>query len=528
MRLRISQLSVRLNYTNADVIKAVCRQLRCNKDQLSNLEILRRSLDARKKDRLPSYILSVEVDHRGKPPHQKPGRIEKAPKSEPSPIFPSITPAPNPPVVIGAGPAGLMAALTLAKAGHKPLLIERGAETPERETQVAEFWKNGNLDTESNVLYGEGGAGLFSDGKLTARSKDRARIRRFFETLVECGASPDILIEAMPHIGTDDLTHIIPAVRQKIWDHGGACAFNSRFEGLIIEDGAVRGVKVSGQEIRTDAVFLATGHSARDVYTLLAEAGVPLEAKPFAVGVRLEIPQQRIDTAQYGKWAGHDSLDSASFRLTRKEEDHARRCYSFCMCPGGEVISCASSEGLLTSNGMSLSARAEPFGNAAFLIPVDISDFPAGGQYPELAGIEFQKRMERAAFETGGSNYGLPAARLIDFVEGNLGDIPKERSCANAAPAILQNILPDFVSETLHSALPKMLNELNRTPLEEALLYASETRSSAPVRVLRDRNGESTGIKGLYPCGEGAGYAGGIVSSALDGMKLAEEFALKK
>jgi uncharacterized FAD-dependent dehydrogenase len=528
MRLRVSQIQVKLNYSEADVIKAVSRQLRCAPDRIYNLEILRRSLDARKKDQPPKYVLTVEVDHRGKPPHQKPGRVEKAP-APPPPFSPSPAPAtPKPPVIVGAGPAGLMATLTLAKAGYKPLLIERGAETPDRESQVAEFWKNGTLDVESNVLYGEGGAGLFSDGKLTARSKDRDRIRRFFETLVECGASPDIMIEAMPHIGTDDLTQIIPAIRQQIWDHGGACAFNTRFEGLIIENGAVRGVKASGKEIRTDTVFLATGHSARDVYTHLAEIGAPLEAKPFAVGVRLEVPQERINVAQYGKWADHPALGSASFRLTRKEEDRARRCYSFCMCPGGEVISCASSEGLITSNGMSLSARAEPFGNAAFLVPVDFSDFPTQERHPELAGIEFQKRLERAAFEAGGSNYSLPAARLIDFLEGKASDLPAQRSCKTATPSILQDILPDFISDTLHSALPKMLGELNRTPLEEALLYASETRSSSPVRILRGRYGESTGIKGLYPCGEGAGYAGGIVSSALDGMKLAEEFALKR
>ncbi|WP_372806206.1 NAD(P)/FAD-dependent oxidoreductase [Pontiella sp.] len=523
MRLRINQLAVRLNYGEADVIKAICRQLRCDSDQLSNLEILRRSLDARKKDVLPRYILSVEVDHRGKPPMQKPGRVEKAPRPEPAPTYPAVAPSTNPPIVVGAGPAGLMAALTLAQAGHKPLLIERGAATPDREGQVAEFWKSGTLDVESNVLYGEGGAGLFSDGKLTARTKDRARVRRFFETLVACGASTDILIDAMPHIGTDDLTQIIPAIRQQIRDFGGACAFNTWFEGLIIENGAVRGIKASGQEIRTDAVFLATGHSARDVYGQIARDGVPLEAKPFAVGVRLEIPQRLINTAQYGKWAEHPLLGSASFRLTRKEEAHARRCYSFCMCPGGEVISCASSEGLLTSNGMSLSARAEPFGNAAFLVPVEQADFPTAHV---LGGVAFQEAMEEKAFRAGGSDYGLPAARLVDFLEGNLGDLPGERSCQRAVPAVLQEILPDFVADTLHAALPGMMRELNGTPLEEALLYASETRSSAPVRILRGRDGQSE-IKGLYPCGEGAGYAGGIVSSALDGMKIAEEFALK-
>ncbi|HEY5653387.1 MAG TPA: hypothetical protein VIR63_03345, partial [Pontiella sp.] len=280
----------------------------------------------------------------------------------------------------------------------------------------------------------------------------------------------------------------------------------------------------SGKEIRTDACFLATGHSARDVYSLLAEHGVPMEAKPFAVGVRLEIPQHRINTAQYGEWTKLPQLGSASFRLTRREETHARRCYSFCMCPGGEVISCASSEAELTSNGMSLSARAEPFGNAAFLVPVELSDFP---NTSPLSGIDFQKKMERAAFEAGGFNYGLPAARLIDFLEGRSGELPKERSCQRAVPALLQDILPDFVFDTLHSAIPKMLRELNGTPLEEALLYASETRSSSPVRILREKDGQSTGVKGLYPCGEGAGYAGGIVSSALDGMKLTEYFSLK-
>jgi uncharacterized FAD-dependent dehydrogenase len=526
MRLRINQLSVRLAYGEGDVLKAVCRLLRCSKEQLQGLEILRRSLDARKKDREPRYILSVEIDYSGKPPMLKPGQLEKAPRPEPPLVYPNHADSDPPPVVIGAGPAGLMAALTLAEAGRKPLLIERGAETPDREKQVAAFWKDGTLDTESNVLYGEGGAGLFSDGKLTARSKDRARIRRFFETLVSCGASPEILYDAMPHIGTDDLTRIIPAIRNRIWELGGACAFNSRLEGLHIENGALRGIVASGKEIRTNACFLATGHSARDVYSMLAEYGVPLEAKPFAVGVRLEVPQRRIDEAQYGKWAGKlPMLGSASFRLTRKEEGHARRCYSFCMCPGGVVISCASSVGRITANGMSYSARNKPFGNAAFLVPVEVSDFPAEGN-PALAGILFQERMERAAFVAGGATYGLPAARLIDFLEGKKGALPVGRSCLQSTPAVLQELLPEFVSRTLESAIPKMLNELNRTPLEEAVLYASETRSSSPVRVIRDSTGMSTGVQGLYPCGEGAGYAGGIVSSALDGMKSSEQFVL--
>ena len=529
MRLRINQIAVRLAYGEGDVLEAVCRELRCQKEQLDRVEILRRSLDARKKDQEPRYILSIEVDYSGKPPMLKPGQLEKAPKPEPRLVFPTLGNLANPPVVIGAGPAGLMAALTLAEVGYRPLLIERGSESPDREKQVEAFWKHSKLDVESNVLFGEGGAGLFSDGKLTGRSKDRARIRRFFETLVSCGASPDILFDAMPHIGSDDLAHIVPAIRNRIWELGGACAFNSRLEGLQIENGTLRGIVASGKEIRTDACFLATGHSARDVYGLLAENNVPLEAKPFAVGVRLEIPQQRIDEAQYGKWANLPMLGSASFRLTRKEEANARRCYSFCMCPGGLVISCASSEGLITSNGMSLSARDKPFGNAAFLVPVEPADFHtcASVKNPMLAGIEFQQKVERAAFEAGGSGYGLPAARLVDFLAGKKGELPTERSCMQATPALLQDILPEFVFQTLESAIPKMLRELNGTPLEEIVLYASETRSSSPVRILRDSSGESTGVKGLFPCGEGAGYAGGIVSSALDGMRAAEQHILK-
>ncbi len=524
MRLRINQIAVRLAYGEGDVLKVICRKLRCEKEQLDHLEIIRRSLDARKKDREPRYILSLEIDYLGNPLTLQAGQVEKAPPSEPPLVFASPKKGGHPPVVVGAGPAGLMLALTLAEAGLKPLLVERGAETDERAKQVETFWKSGELNAESNVLYGEGGAGLFSDGKLTARSKDRARIRRFFETLVACGASPDILIDAAPHIGSDDLTQIIPALRKRIWDLGGACAFNSKLENIRIEGGALRGVTVAGKKIRTDACFLATGHSARDVYSMLAEHGVALEAKPFAVGVRLEIPQHRIDTAQYGRWGKHPNLGSSSFRLTRKEEGTARRCYSFCMCPGGLVIPCTSSKGLLTTNGMSLSARDKPFGNAAFLVPVGLSDFGSGSGHLALAGIEFQKQMERAAFEAGGFNYGVPAARLVDFLEGKTSELPAERSCTRAVPAVLQNILPGFVSDTLQAAIPNMLRELNGVKPEEATLYAAETRSSAPVRILRAPTGESITVKGLYPCGEGSGYAGGIVSSALDGMKAAERY----
>jgi uncharacterized FAD-dependent dehydrogenase len=432
--------------------------------------------------------------------------------------------------VVGAGPAGLLAAFELAEAGLNPILIERGEAAGDRSLRVEEFWRQGILNTESNVLYGEGGAGLFSDGKLTSRSKDRPKVRRFLEILVECGADRDILIDAEPHLGSDVLAEVVPALRRRIIELGGTVRFGVKLDRIIIENGVLRGVVVGGEELRTDRCILAAGHSARDVYTMLAEQGAALEAKPFAVGVRLEIPQSRIDAAQWG--GAVPALGRASFRMTRREEDGARACYSFCMCPGGLVISCASSENLITSNGMSLSKRNLQFGNAAFLVPVAISDFPqtaASSSLPsaaELAGIEFQRKIEAAAFAAGGSNYGLPAQRLIEFLEGaSPSALPQERSCTNAVAAQLRGLLPEFVENTLLSAVPKMLRGLCGVRLDEALLYAAETRSSSPVRILRQQNGESLNVRGLYPCGEGSGYAGGIVSSAIDGLRIAEVIA---
>jgi uncharacterized FAD-dependent dehydrogenase len=349
------------------------------------------------------------------------------------------------------------------------------------------------------------------------------------------------------------LEELVPALRNKIIALGGEVRFGARLDRLEIENGAVRGAVVSGEQIRTDTCVLATGHSARDIYEMLSEQGVPLEPKGFAVGVRLEIPQHRIDTAQWG--GSFPMLGKASFRMTRREEENARSCYTFCMCPGGLVMSCASSEGLITTNGMSLSKRDKPLGNAAFLVPVFPSDFPVVGQasrtrepvsaantgypeyrgslsynkigqYPVLAGIEFQKKLEAAAFAAGGSDYSLPAQRLIDFLEGAESDIPEQRSCTRAVPAQLRGLLPEFVEHTLRSAVPKMLGSMRGVHLDEALLYASETRSSSPVRVVRGEDGQSA-VRGLFPCGEGAGYAGGIVSSGIDGLRQAETIVLQ-
>ena len=525
MRLRIHQIKLKLDYEKADVLSALARLLNCHGSELENLELLRRSLDARAKGRPPRFVLSVEVDYTGDAkPELKPGRVELAKAPEPAAsIKPSFSPKQQP-VVVGAGPAGLLAAYTLAKAGWKPLLIERGVDVRIRSQQVETFWQEGVLDPESNVLYGEGGAGLFSDGKLTSRSKDRASIRTLFELLVDCGASSDILIDAEPHLGSDALARVIPELRSRILRFGGEIRYGAKLEAVSIEDGVLRGIRVSGQSIDAEHCFLATGHSARDVYTLLAEAGVPLAAKPFAVGVRAEMPQSRLNVAQYGvDWATHPKLGPASFRLTRRPSDSSRGCYTFCTCPGGLVMSCASSEGMLTTNGMSYSKRAKPFGNAAFLVPVGVEDYPIGLQRPELAGVILQETLERAAFSAGGEDFGLPAQTLEDFLADRASrGLPDARSCQRAIAANLGAILPEAVATTLRETLPRMLRELNGIRREDVLLYGIETRSSSPVRVPRDPGTrQSPGARGLFPIGEGSGYTGGIVSSALDGMAAA-------
>ena len=525
MRLHINQIIMKLEYTPEDVLHAIAGRLGGDEQDLSDVEVLRRSIDARKKDRPPHYVLSVEVSYEGEtPPPLAPGQVDVVEPPAPRPALRGTRHGAHRPIVVGAGPAGLMTALTLAEAGCRPLLVERGQQTETRQLQVGTFWRQALLDPESNVLYGEGGAGLFSDGKLTARSKDRIAVRHFFEILVACGASPDVLIDAEPHIGSDVLLEIIPVLRQRIVESGGEVQFNARLDDVATEDGTLRGVVVSGTEHRTDACFLATGHSARDVYRLLDRKAVPLEAKPFAIGVRLEFPQRRIDWAQYGRWSLQPSLGSASFRLTWKGGRDTRSCYSFCMCPGGLVLACASSEGLLTTNGMSFSGRAKTFGNAAFLVPVGSEDCTVQeDDHPALAGVAFQETLERAAFQAGGADYSLPAQRLVEFLAGtDPREIPAERSCARAVPVDLHPLLPPIVGKTLRRAIPRMLRELNDVRLEEVLVYATETRSSSPVRIVRDPStGESLGAHGLYPIGEGSGYAGGIVSSALDGMNAA-------
>ncbi len=531
MHIQIQQVNVPLNYNDATLLQRVARKVACQPSDLSNLQILRRSLDARPRNPEPTFVLYVSADL----------ALTALPKEAHLPSIEILTlpPAPSPlpirprkqgeptPIVVGAGPAGLMAAYKLAMAGARPLLIERGETATERSSKVAHFWKDGTLNPESNVLFGEGGAGLFSDGKLTARSKERGRIREFMELLHACGASDNVLIDAEPHVGSDVLLDIVARIRQRIITAGGEVRFGARLEKVIITKGRLQAVVINGQETPCEFCVLAVGHSARDVYAMLAEAGVDLAQKPFAVGVRLELPQATIDRAQYGRFAGNSMLGAASFRLTRHEEKGIRSCYSFCMCPGGKVISCASEPGLLTTNGMSYSKRSLVMGNAAFLVPVGPADYPTHA-VPAMAGLEFQRELEKAAFTAAGGGYLVPAIRLVDFLAKRISaTLPEGRSCPRAVPVEFRSILPAFVTRTLEVAIPYMLKELNGSKLNEVILYAPETRSSSPLWVTRTPEGESTNTRGLYPVGEGAGYSGGIVSSALDGMRAGERWSLE-
>jgi uncharacterized FAD-dependent dehydrogenase len=423
------------------------------------------------------------------------------------------------PIVVGGGPAGLFAALSLAEKGIPVLLLERGASVPRRVLDVEGFWEKGILNPESNVCFGEGGAGTFSDGKLTSRAKNplAAEVKRI---LVDCGAPADILVDAHPHIGSDRLRLVVVNMRKRLLELGGEVLFGSRVTDFLAGHGQISGVVVNNsEEIMADHVILATGQAADDTYRTLEEKGVAMAPKAFAMGLRVEHPQELINSIQYGKWAGRPQLPPAEYFLTAKIEHLNRSVYSFCMCPGGSVIASSAEAGGVVTNGMSLLERNGKLANSAVVVNIRTEDL--GGDGP-LAGLAFRRHWEKRAFVAGGSDYQAPVQRLTDFLTG-LKSSPQVR-CSyrpGGRDADVSTVLPSFVVDALKAGFAEFERKMPGFVTEEAVLIGVETRTSSPVRILRDEDGQSISMKGLFPCGEGAGYAGGIISSALDGMKAA-------
>lgn len=521
MRYTVSNIKLNLGYTKNDLVKYFKSKPFCLDISAENITVLRRSIDSRSNTNPPYYVISALI------------KTDKKLKVTPNvKIFEGFNKISLPnlakktkhsPVVIGAGPAGIMASLILAEAKTDPIIVEQGEASAKRNATVSDFWDKKILNPLSNVLFGEGGAGMFSDGKLTSRSKEKPLIRYFFEKLIEAGAPSKIMYESFPHLGSDLMLKIIPNLRQMIIANGGTFLFNHKLTDIRTENNKISAVIINNEkEIKTDSLFLATGHSARDIYTMLEKQKVSMIQKPFAMGVRIEMPQRAIDKSQNGKWADIEELKKSSFRLTHKGKGDRRDCYSFCMCPGGEVIACASAENEIFTNGMSLSDRNLKHGNAAFLVPVTPLDFKNDKDL--LAPINMQKELEKKAFNVSG-NYLMPGQNLKSFLNDTKNYNIKKSLQEKTVPYSLKNILPDFITYTLKKSVPVMLSKLKDVNLNECTIYGPETRSSSPLTIQRNRdNLQSTSTRGLYPCGEGSGFAGGIVSSAIDGIKAAVSY----
>jgi uncharacterized protein len=530
--LRLTELKLPLDHAEAELGAALLRRLGLAAPDLIGFSVFRRAVDARKRSAIVLiYTLDVEVrDEKALLARLKGDRnISIAPDMDYRFVTHAPPLAPRP-VIIGTGPCGLLAALVLAQMGFRPIILERGKVVRERTKDTWGLWRKSVLNPESNVQFGEGGAGTFSDGKLYSQIKDpHFHGRKVLTEFVKAGGPEEILYVAKPHIGTFRLVTIVESLREQIEALGGEYRFGCRVDDLDIEDvngvRKIRGVVLAGgTHVAADHVVLAVGHSARDTFHMLHARGVAIDAKPFSIGVRIEHPQSLIDRCRYGEGAGHPLLGAADYKLVHHAAN-GRSVYSFCMCPGGTVVAAASEPGRVVTNGMSQYSRAERNANAGIVVGITPADYPDG----PLAGIAFQRHWEERAFAAGGSNYKAPAQRVGDFLAGKasnaLGDVvPSYRP--GVTPTDLAACLPDYAVDAIREALPGFDKQIKGFALADAVMTGVETRTSSPIRIPRDATLQSPNTRGLYPAGEGAGYAGGILSAGVDGIRVAEAVAL--
>jgi uncharacterized FAD-dependent dehydrogenase len=497
--------------SNPDLLKTnIAKQLDIPNREIKHIEILKRSIDARQKTTKINLKVAIYT------------KEEFVQRVEDIPEYQDVN-GKDEVIIIGAGPAGLFAALKLIENGKKPIVIERGKDVRSRRRDLVNLTKKHIVDEDSNYCFGEGGAGTFSDGKLYTRSKKRGDVSKILDVLVRHGATSEIRVNAHPHIGTNKLPKIIQSIRDTIIQYGGEVLFNSRLTDISIKNNAVKGVELqNGIKIESNKIILATGHSARDIFELLHQKGIAIEVKPFAFGIRVEHTQELIDQIQYKCKTRGAFLPPAPYSIVKQVG--GRGVYSFCMCPGGIIAPCATSPGEVVTNGWSPSKRDYPTSNSGIVVELKVEDFAKYEKYGPLAGVQFQKEIEQSAWELAGETQKVPAQRLVDYANNILStDIPKTSYIPGTTSAMINTIFPEFITKNLQEGLRQIGKQMKGYFTNEAVVHAPESRTSSPVRIPRDSvTLEHSQIKGLYPCGEGAGYAGGIISAAIDGEKCAK------
>ena len=525
--LRLTEIRLPLDHPANAISEAIVRRLGIAASELIDYTIFRRGYDARKRNAI-TFVYTVDVTVKSEAALLKKNLQHMT--IAPDMSYHVVAQAPQGlterPIVIGTGPCGIFAGLLLAQMGFRPIILERGKEVRERTKDTWGLWRKGKLDPESNVQFGEGGAGTFSDGKLHSQIKDpKFHGRKVLTEFVKAGAPPEIMYVSKPHIGTFRLVGMVEEMRHTMEALGAEIRFQSRVTDIEVENGQVRGVVLAGGEcITTNHVVLAVGHSARDTFEMLHRRGVFMEPKPFSIGFRIEHPQSVIDRARFGSNAGNPLLGAADYKLVH-HASNGRSVYSFCMCPGGTVVAATSEEGRVVTNGMSQYSRNERNANSGIVVGITPEDYPGD----VLAGVEFQRKWEARAFELGGRNYCAPGQRVGDFLAGRpsekLGEVVPSY-IPGVTPTDLSTALPDYAIAAIREALPAFEKQIKGFSMEDAVLTGVETRTSSPVRIKRGEDFQSINIKGLYPAGEGAGYAGGILSAAIDGIEVAEAVAL--